>query len=59
MEMVVIYANTVFDDGAGLTEEELAARIPALIHNIERLLGAKPGSLAPAMRMFGGEGGHE
>ncbi|MNP16514.1 hypothetical protein D3C76_1089100 [compost metagenome] len=59
MEMVVIYANTVFDDEAGLTEEELTARIPALVHNIERLLGAEAGSLMSVMQMFGGGGGHE
>lgn len=59
MEMVVVYANTVFDDGAGLTEEEVAARIPAFIHNIERLLGAEAGSLLSVMQMFGGGGGHE
>jgi AcrR family transcriptional regulator len=60
MEMVVIYANTVFDDEAGLTEEELATRIPALVHNIERLMGAEEGSLVSAMQIFGGGGGgHE
>lgn len=62
MEMVVIYANTVFDDDMGeVTDEELASRIQAFVFNVERLLGAESGSLMYVMQMFGSEngGGHE
>ncbi|WP_059050695.1 TetR/AcrR family transcriptional regulator [Paenibacillus senegalimassiliensis] len=54
MEMVVAYANTVFDeDMVELNEEERATRIQALVFNLERLLGADSGSLASfVMRMF-------
>lgn len=55
MEMVVIYANAIFDDDlVPLTQEELAQRAQAFIYNIERLLGAESGSLMHVMRMFGG-----
>lgn len=64
MEMVVIYANTVFDDDMPMTNEERASRMMAFVCNVERLLGAESGSLMDVMRMFGGgdEGdgkGHE
>ncbi|RCX18555.1 TetR family transcriptional regulator [Fontibacillus phaseoli] len=62
MEMVVIYANTVFDeDMVPMTEEERASRVLAFICNVERLLGAESGSLMDVMKMFGGGdgGGHE
>ncbi len=53
MEMVVIYANTVFDDDyMEMTNEELAARIHAFIFHIERMLGVKQGSLMHTMKMF-------
>ncbi|MED5020129.1 TetR/AcrR family transcriptional regulator [Paenibacillus chibensis] len=53
MEMVVIYANTVFDDDyIEMTNEELAARMHAFIFNIERMLGVKQGSLMHTMKMF-------
>ncbi|MBA9083802.1 AcrR family transcriptional regulator [Fontibacillus solani] len=58
MEMVVIYANTVFDDDmVAMTNEERASRMLAFICNVERLLGAESGSLMSVMRMFGGEDG--
>lgn len=58
MEMVVVYANTVFDDDMmDVTHEELASRIQAFIFNVERLLGAESGSLLPVMQMFGGGSG--
>ncbi|WP_410771386.1 TetR/AcrR family transcriptional regulator [Fontibacillus sp. BL9] len=62
MEMVVIYANTVFDeDLVPMTDEERASRILAFVCNVERLLGAESGSLMDVMAMFGGgdEGGDE
>jgi len=54
MEMIIAYTNTVFDDDLVLmTDEERAARIPALIFNIERMLGVENGSLLYMMQMFG------
>ncbi|TYA15090.1 TetR/AcrR family transcriptional regulator [Paenibacillus faecis] len=56
MEMVVVYANTIFDDDIVLlTDEELASRLQAFVFNTERLLGAESGSLMSVMPMFGGE----
>ncbi|WP_098747692.1 TetR/AcrR family transcriptional regulator [Paenibacillus sp. EZ-K15] len=62
MEMVVIYANTVFDDDMiTLTNEERGSRMLAFVWNVERLLGAASGSLMDVMQMFGGgdENSHE
>ncbi|GAA0135210.1 TetR/AcrR family transcriptional regulator [Paenibacillus sp. YSY-4.3] len=54
MEMVVIYANTVFDDDmVALTDEERLSRMLAFICNVERLLGAESGSLRDTLKMFG------
>ncbi len=53
MEMIVIYANTVFDDDmVKMTNEERALRIQAFVFNAERLLGAETGSLMSVMQMF-------
>jgi AcrR family transcriptional regulator len=58
MEMVVTYANTVFDnDMVEMTSEERASRIQAFIFNSERLLGAESGSLTNVIQMFGNENG--
>lgn len=58
IEMIVVYATTIFDvDMAELTGEERGARIRALIHNMELLLGARPGSLSDMAPMFGAKGG--
>ncbi|RJG26541.1 TetR/AcrR family transcriptional regulator [Paenibacillus thiaminolyticus] len=54
MEMVVTYANTVFDDDmVQMTNEERASRMQAFVFNAERLLGAQSGSLMNVMQMFG------
>ncbi|MNN38392.1 hypothetical protein D3C81_1523880 [compost metagenome] len=54
MEMVVVYANTIFDhDMVDMSSEELASRIQAFVYNVERLLGAESGSLMSVMAMFG------
>jgi AcrR family transcriptional regulator len=54
MEMVVIYAITVFDDDIVImTDEERVSRMLAFIGNVERLLGAESGSLMDTMNMFG------
>jgi AcrR family transcriptional regulator len=56
MEMVVTYANTVFDDDiVQMTDVERVLRIQAFIFNAERLLGAESGSLTNMMQMFGSE----
>ncbi|CAM4499824.1 AcrR family transcriptional regulator [Paenibacillus endophyticus] len=58
MEMVVIYANTVFDeDMVSMTNEERALRIQAFVFNAERLLGAESGSLMHVMQMLGSGNG--
>lgn len=52
MEMVITYANIVFDDDdtVEMTEESRSSHIDAFIFNVERLLGAKSGSFDDAMR---------
>lgn len=62
MEMIVIYANTIFDeDMVEMTDEERMSRILAFISNVEKLLGAESGSLMSVMQVFGNgdEAGHE
>ena len=60
MEMVVTYANAVFDnDMVKITNEDRISRIQAFVFNTERLLGAKSGSLMYVMQMFdSGNGGN-
>ena len=58
MEMVVIYANTVFDDDmVKMTNEENASRIQAFVFNVERLLGAQSGSFMNVMQIFSSASG--
>ena len=53
MEMVVTYANTVFDDDmVQMTNEDRVKRIQAFIFNIERMLDVERGSLMSAIQMF-------
>ncbi|MFO1446080.1 TetR/AcrR family transcriptional regulator [Bacillus sp. Bva_UNVM-123] len=53
MEMVVIYANTVFDDDmVHMTNEERVSRIQAFVFNVERLLSIESGSLMHMMKIF-------
>ena len=53
MEMVVTYANIIFDDDMGqMTNEERATRIQAFIFNVERLLDVETGSLMSVIQMF-------
>lgn len=61
MEMVVIYANTIFDsDMVSMTDGDLATRMEAFVFHVERLLGAESGSLTSVMQIFGrGSDGHE
>lgn len=54
MEMVVIYASTVFDgDMVAMTNEERMSRMIAFIGNVERLLGAENGSLMDVLKTLG------
>lgn len=58
MEMVVTYANTIFDDDmVEMTNEERTSRIQAFIFNGERLLGAESGSLMNVMQIFESDNG--
>lgn len=53
MEMVVSYANTIFnDDLVQMTNEERITRIQAFVFNVERLLHAESGSLMSTMQIF-------
>lgn len=53
MEMVVTYANTIFDDDmVQMTNEDRVTRMQAFIFNIERLLDVERGSLMSAIQMF-------
>lgn len=53
MEMVVTYANTIFDDDmVQMTNEERVTRIQAFIFNVERLLDVERGSLMSVIQMF-------
>lgn len=54
VEMIMIYANTAFDDGAERTEEEQATKLQAFIFHVERMLGAESGSLMDVIQIFGG-----
>lgn len=56
MEMIMIYSNTVFDEMFQMSDEERASRIPALIFNMERLLGTESGELSCVMQIFDGRG---
>lgn len=59
MEMVVIYLNTIFDDDmTEMSDLERNTKIKAFAFNVERLFGAREGSFANVMDMFGGKGGH-
>lgn len=53
MEMIMIYANTVFDQNMDrLTEDERMKKIHAFVFHLERMLGAEEGSLMYVMQTF-------
>ncbi len=55
MEMVIVYATTVFDgDLVELTEEERAARMRAFLFHLGRLLNLQEEQVAYFMQMLGG-----
>ena len=49
MEMLLLYANTVFDDSIEYTEEEKQRKVMAVIGNAETLLHMERGSMLEAM----------
>ena len=49
MEMLLLYANTVFDDSIEYTEEEKQRKVMAFIGNAETLLHMERGSMLEAM----------
>lgn len=61
MEMLLVYANVIFDDNMiEISGEERASRIGAFIFNVERLLGTESGSLlAHIMPLFEREKGRQ
>lgn len=53
MEMVVTYANNVFDDDlVQMTNHDRVTRIQAFIFNVERLLDVERGGLMSVIQMF-------
>ncbi|MEI3599132.1 MULTISPECIES: TetR/AcrR family transcriptional regulator [unclassified Oceanobacillus] len=47
VEMLLIYASTIFDDGTiELTQEEQSQRMTAFAYNAERLLGTEQGAVS-------------
>ncbi|MDO5112438.1 MAG: TetR/AcrR family transcriptional regulator [Clostridia bacterium] len=53
VEMIIIYVQIAFDEGIlPHSPQAQAARIPAFIAHIERLLGAKAGSFAYVTQLF-------
>jgi AcrR family transcriptional regulator len=60
MEMMVIYTNTVFDrEIVELTGPEKQARITAFFSNLEKLLGAEPGTFKDIAEMIGRQMGED
>ena len=60
MEMLVVYANTVFDgDMIELTDEDRLSRAKAFIFHTERLLGVETGTLTFAKQIFEKDDEHE
>lgn len=54
MEMIMIYAITVFDDDTIVASEDRnIERVHAFIFNLERLLGAEVGSFHKMLALFG------
>jgi AcrR family transcriptional regulator len=51
-EMIMIYGNIAFDDNENLTPKQKKQKGKAFIYNIEKMLGAKQGSLEKALIQF-------
>ena len=56
--MIIVYVHTAFDDPpvADMTPEQAMEDMAGLIYNVERLLGASPGSMAQALIPLFGQG---
>lgn len=56
IEMIMLYANTMFDEQLEQTPEQKARRMEAFVRHVELLFGAKKGALHEAiMKIFEGE----
>lgn len=51
-EMIMVYGNIAFDDNENLTPRQKKQKGKAFIYNIEKMLGAKSGSLEKALQQF-------
>ena len=51
-EMIMIYGNIAFDDNENLTPRQKKQKGKAFIYNIEKMLGAKEGSLEKSLLQF-------
>ena len=51
-EMIMIYGNIAFDDNENLTPRKKKQKGKAFIYNIEKMLGAKAGSLEKELLQF-------
>ncbi|SFC49941.1 TetR/AcrR family transcriptional regulator [Butyrivibrio sp. YAB3001] len=51
-EMIMLYGNIAFDDNENLTPRQKKRKGNAFIYNIEKMLGAKAGSLEKALMRF-------
>ena len=51
-EMIMIYGNIAFDDNENLTPGQKKKKGKAFIYNIEKMLGAKEGSLEKPLKQF-------
>ncbi len=51
-EMIMIYGNVAFDDNENLSSEQKKKKGRAYIYNIEKMLGAKAGSLEKTLIQF-------
>ena len=54
IEMMLLYANSAFDDMAENEPEKQLRKVQGFIHHTELLLGAEPGSFAFLLEMMGG-----
>ena len=51
-EMIMIYGNTAFDDNENLTPGQKKKKGKAFIYNIEKMIGAREGSLEKSLIRF-------
>ncbi|MBR4574162.1 MAG: TetR/AcrR family transcriptional regulator [Lachnospiraceae bacterium] len=51
-EMIMIYGNIAFDDNENLTPKQKQKKGKAYIYNIEKMIGAKAGSLEKSLLRF-------